>query len=63
METNEERLKAFAENALAPKKVETDSGTVEQHTISEQIKALEYLKRKDKSAFARLGFRKIVNLD
>lgn len=63
METNEERLKAFEENALAPKKVETDSGTVEQHTISEQIKALEYLKRKDKSAFARLGFRKIVNLD
>lgn len=61
METNEERLKAFEE--IAPKKVETDSGTVEQHTISEQIKALEYLKRKDKSAFARLGFRKIVNLD
>lgn len=63
METNEERLKAFEENALAPKKVETDSGTVEQHTISEQIKALEYLKRKDKSALARMGFRKIVNLD
>lgn len=64
MENNEERLKAFEENALAPKKVETDAGTVEQHSIGDQIKALEYMKKAEaKNSFSRMGFRKIVNLD
>lgn len=68
--TQEERarLATFEQNATAPKRVQTDSGSVEQHSLNDQIKALEYLKKKDaeekgRSALSRMGFYKRVPLD
>lgn len=56
----------FEENALKPKKVETDSGKIEQHSISDQLKALDHISKKKyegKSQLSRFGFYKIRNLD
>lgn len=66
--TDNQRMEAFEENALAPKRVETDSGKVEQHSVGDQIKALEYMKKQKvessrKSQMSRFGFYKRVSLD
>lgn len=60
----QEQMEAFVENILAPKKVKTDSGEVEQHSLNEQMKALDYLKKQtatDKPQLSRLGVYQIVN--
>ena len=56
----------FVENILAPKKVETDSGKVEQHSLSDQMKALDYLKKQEAAQkggcqLSRVGVYQIVN--
>ena len=66
MGLTKEQQETFVENILAPKKVETDSGKVEQHSLSDQMKALDYLKKQEvaesgKSQLSRIGVYQIVN--
>lgn len=65
--TYEEHLRTFVENALAPKRVKTDSGEVEQHTLADQIKALEKIKAEEVQtktpALSRLGVYQIANMN
>lgn len=56
----------FLNQALKAKKVKTDSGEVEQQTVTEQIKALEQIEKmkyKRRGVMARFGFYKTRNLD
>lgn len=46
------------ENALGPKRVTGDSGSVEQHSIQDQIAADRYLRSKQ-SATKKLGIRTV----
>lgn len=61
MNTYEEKI---MENALKPKTVQTDSGKVTQHSIKDQLRALDELKklRVKGSQMSRFGFYKLVNL-
>ncbi len=65
MGLTKEQQETFIENVLAPKKVETDSGKVEQHSLSDQMKALDYLKKQEAakkgSQMSRVGVYQIVN--
>jgi len=47
---------AIRDNAAGPKKAEGDSGSVEQHSLTEQIEADRYLASKD-AAKKGLGVR------
>ena len=47
---------AIRENAAGPKRAQGDSGSVEQHSISEQIEADRYLSSKE-AAKKGLGVR------
>lgn len=57
------------ENLAAPEEVQTDSGRVRNQSISQQIAALEYLKKKQAeeeaggSAARRVGLYKLNNRD
>lgn len=67
MPITEETLEKFAENLAAPKKVKTDSGEVEQFSLNDQMKALDFLKKQEAissgSQLSRLGVYQIANLD
>lgn len=53
---------AIAENITAPKKASGDSGSVEQHSLAEQIAADRYLSAKAAAKAKRLGvqFKKMI---
>lgn len=57
------------ENLGAPEEVQTDSGRVKNQSITQQIKALEYLRRRQAEEAAgggqakRVGLYKLNNLD
>jgi hypothetical protein len=66
----EKKAKALLESLSQPKSVQTDSGRVENHSISDLIKALEYLQKKaavdaggdgPKSVLKRMGFYRVRN--
>ncbi len=63
----DESLKQFVQNALAPKRVKTDSGEVEQQTLTDQIKALDRIKQEvvsnKKPLLSRLGVYRVVNTE
>lgn len=66
--TENERLKEFAERVASPKKASTDAGSVEQFSVSEQIAALEYLRKRGdgktkKRATRGIRFGKFRNVD
>lgn len=48
---------AIAENATGPKRVQGDSGSVEQHSIPDQIAADDHLAKKAASAKPHQGMR------
>jgi hypothetical protein len=48
---------AIAANALKPKHVSGDAGSVDQHPIPDQIEADKYLEKKFQSAFTGLGIK------
>ena len=45
------------ENAQGPRRASGDSGSVEQHSLSDQIAADRYLASKDAAKAKRLGIR------
>lgn len=47
----------IATNAIAPKKVKTDEGEFEQHSLKEQIEADRYLQGKNASRAKGFGIR------
>ena len=48
---------AIRENALGPKKVTGDAGSVEQHSLKDQIEAEKFLASKEASRRPGLGIR------
>lgn len=48
---------SIAENAAGPKRAQGDSGSVEQHTLKDQIEADRYLASKEASKRADRGLR------
>lgn len=66
-EKNDKNLEEFAERVAAPKKVATDAGSVEQHSIAEQIAALEYLRKRyargAENAMKKVGFARFRRAD
>ena len=46
-------------NAEGPKKASGDSGSVEQHSLSEQIKAVKHLAGTEAAAGKGLGIRRV----
>ncbi len=67
-EKNDDKtLEEFAERVAAPKKVATDAGSVEQHSIAEQIAALEYLRKRSgggaENAMKKVGFARFRRAD
>ncbi len=48
---------AIAENAKGPKKVQGDSGSVEQHSLKDQIEAEKFLQSKKAAQGKGLGIR------
>lgn len=60
-------VKAQIEESLSnPKKVQTDSGAVEQFDLSDQLKAAEYLEKKEaqeRGSLKRLGFYRARHVD
>lgn len=50
-------LDKIAENAEAPKQVSGDSGSVQQHDLSDQIEADRYVRARDAQAQRARGFR------
>lgn len=65
--TENEKLKEFAERVASPKRASTDAGSVEQFSVSEQIAALEYLRKrgdgKTKKRTRGIRFGKFRNVD
>lgn len=60
--TPEELQEKLVENALAPKRVRTDSGEVEQHYLSDQIKVVKDASRKRNGSLLKsIGVYQIVN--
>ena len=61
------RLKEqIVENLASPEEVQTDSGRYKNHSVSQQIKALDYLDKRDAQAGAqarRVGVYKLRNRD
>jgi hypothetical protein len=53
----EELEESIRENAQQPAKASGDSGSVEQHSLSEQIEADRYLQEKRAMKSRRLGLR------
>lgn len=53
----EELEQSIRENAQQPAKAAGDSGSVEQHSLSEQIEADRYLQEKRAMKSRRLGLR------
>lgn len=49
--------KTIEENAKGPKRASGDSGSVEQHSLSDQIAADKYLASKKAAQSKRLGIR------
>ena len=49
--------KSIETNATGPKKVSGDAGSVEQHSIADQIAAEKFLQSKKASRSAGLGIR------
>lgn len=64
-----ELKRRILENLAAPEEVQTDSGRVKNQSITQQIKALDYLKRKQAEEengggqAKRCGLYKLNNLD
>lgn len=50
-------LDKIAENAEGPKQVSGDSGSVQQHDLSDQIEADRYVRARDAQAQRARGFR------
>ena len=60
VEPSPKKLKdAILENALGPKKVSGDAGSVEQHSLADQIAAERFLQSKKASRKPGLGIRLI----
>ncbi len=53
----EDLEQTIRENAQGPRRVQGDSGSVEQHSISEQIEADRYLASKQAARSANKGVR------
>lgn len=52
----------LVENALAPKRVRTDSGEVEQHYLSDQLKVVkDAVRRRKGSLLNAIGVYQVVN--
>jgi hypothetical protein len=66
-EEDVKRLKdQLTENLAAPKAVQTDSGSVENQSVSQMIAALEYLKKQNAETgdpMKRVGIYKLRNRD
>lgn len=57
-ESQDKRLRdAIMENAMGPKKVQGDAGTVEQHSLKDQIEAERFLQSKKATQQPGLGIR------
>ncbi|MBI1375813.1 MAG: hypothetical protein GC159_24145 [Phycisphaera sp.] len=54
---SEELDNAIADNAAGPKKASGDSGSVEQHSLQDQIAADKYLESKKASRAKGLGVK------
>ena len=48
---------AIRENALGPKRVQSDAGSVEQHSLQDQIAAERFLQSKEASRKPGLGIK------
>jgi len=48
---------AIRENALGPKKVQSDAGSVEQHSLKDQIEAEKFLAAKEVTRKPGLGIK------
>ncbi len=55
--TDNELTESIADNAAAPRKVSGDAGSVEQHSLTDQIKADKYLRSKQATTGAGLGIK------
>lgn len=51
---------AILENATGPKRAQGDSGSVEQHSLMDQIAADRYLKSKESVATRGLGIKRTL---
>lgn len=49
---------AIKENAAGPKRASSDSVTVEQHSLTEQIEADRYVRSKNAMSPGNLGFKR-----
>ena len=57
-ETHEDKLRdVILENARGPKRVEGDSGSVEQHSLKDQIEAERFLAAKEATRKPGLGIK------
>ena len=57
-ETGSDSLRdAIRENALGPKRVQSDAGSVEQHSLQDQIAAERFLASKEATRKPGLGIR------
>lgn len=68
MPTNEELQNAIRESLAAPEEVQTESGRVKNQSVSQLIKAIDYLKKEQAQEQAggnlrRVGLYKIRNRD
>ena len=60
--TPDELYDKLVENALSPKRVRTDSGEVEQHYLSDQMKVVkDAVRRRKGSLLNAMGVYQIVN--
>jgi len=50
---------ALVENAQGPKRAQGDTGSVEQHSLAEQIQADKYIASKTASRGKKLGVRMV----
>lgn len=55
--TPQEREDAIAESVVGPKSVTSDGVTVNQRSVSEQIEAEEYLRKRENAKRSRTGLR------
>lgn len=57
MPTPNDLNEAIAENAAGPKRVQGDSGSVEQHSLADQVGAAKHLAADDATAKPHRGLR------
>ena len=53
----EEAVQKIGENALAPKKISTEAGSVEQHDLGQQIEYLRLIQSQKAANSQNLGIR------